>query len=99
LAFQHGELILYERRDGVMREITAIITRDELGILNELGDNPQISMKVSVADDSTTGISRGELDTELDFIWIARKQGGERKKVGIARVLNDKVGRLLLAIY
>jgi len=40
LAFQHGELILYERRDGTIREVTAIITRDELVILNELGDNP-----------------------------------------------------------
>jgi len=99
LEFQHGELILYERRDGVLREISAIITRDELVILNELGDNPQGSLVISVADDAATGISRAELDCELDFVWIAKQQGGERKKTGIARVLNEKVGRLRLAIY
>lgn len=99
LAFQHGELILYERRDGTIREVTAIITRDELVILNELGDNPQTSMIISVVDDATNGIARDELDCELDFVWIAKQQGGQRKKTGIARVLNEKVGRLRLAIY
>ena len=99
LDFQHGELILFERRDGTIREISAIITRDELAILNELGDNPQGSMVISVIDDATTGIARAELDCELDFVWIAKQQGGERKKTGIARVLNEKVGRLRLAIY
>lgn len=99
LVFQHGEPFVYLQRGVDPRPITGVVTRDENQIISELGDAVQASAIVSILDDSTLGISRAELDSQKDFVLLAYEQGGEPVKRAIVKVLNDKVGRIRLAIY
>ena len=99
MVFQHGEPFVYLKRGIETRWITGIVTRDENQIIAELGDTVQASAIVCVYDSDATGISRAELDSQLDFFMLAYEQGGTPAKRSIVQVLNDKVGRLRLAVY
>jgi len=99
LLSQHGEPIVYLRGDGQKRRIMAIVTRDEMAILAELGEAIQAAAIVSLTDDPDIGVSRAELDSQLDFFLLADHEGGEPRKRAVTKVLNDKVGRIRLAVY
>lgn len=99
LLSQHGESIVYLVRGVEKRTIDAIVTRDELAILAELGEAIQASAIVSIWDDATLGVSRAEIDAQHDFVMLADHEGGQPRKRAISKVLNDKVGRIRLAVY
>jgi hypothetical protein len=95
---QFGEPVVYYRGDGVQRDISAMITRDPLAIIAELGDTLGVSMIVEVRNDATYGITSSEVDTAVDQIGAPLRTGEAAAVRSIVRVLSDSGAYLRLAL-
>ena len=95
---QFGETITYYRADGVTRSITAIIVRESLAIIQELGGTIGANLIIEVQNSDTLGISSSELDTGGDQIGVALRVGEAASVRSIVRVLSDSGAYLRLAL-
>lgn len=95
---QFGETVVYYRADGVTRNITAIVVRESLAIIAELGDIVGANLIVEVQNSATLGISSSEVDTGGDRISVALRNGETATQRSIVRVLSDSGAYLRLAL-
>jgi hypothetical protein len=95
---QFGEAVTYYPAAGGSRSITAMVLRDELSTVPELGDVQSQSIVVRVLNDSVLGISATEIETGGDEIGVALRLGETAERRAIVRVQADSTGivRLLL---
>lgn len=95
---QFGEPVVYYRGDGVERSINAMVTRDPLTIIAELGDTLGVSIIVEVRNDATYGITSSEVDTAVDQIGVPLRNGEAAIPRSVVRVLSDSGAYLRLAL-
>lgn len=95
---QFGETVVYYRADGVTRTVTAIVQRDPLAIIQELGGTIGASLILEFQNSETLGISSEELDTGGDQVGVALRVGEAASVRSIVRVLSDSGAYLRLAL-
>jgi len=92
---QYGETVGYYNRDGdPVRNILAIVERNELQIISETGEITGQAIVIRVRNDSTYGISSSEVDTGGDEISFPLRVGDTAQRRAIVRVINDSAGLL-----
>ena len=92
LVRQFGESIEYHASGSSGRSVNAIVVRDPIAILSEIGDALTGSMIVRVSNNDTDGISSTTIDTGTDRVEIALIEGGGKEMRSIVRVLSDANG-------
>ncbi len=96
---QFGETVVYfANGNGAGREITAVVVRDPLAIIAEIGEVLSQAMIVRVVNDSTLGISATDIDTGRDRIWVPITADGDPEARSIVRVLSDTNGFLRVLV-
>jgi hypothetical protein len=95
---QFGESVTYYPLAGGSRSVTAMVLRDELSVVPELGDVQSQSIVVRVLNNSTTGISSTEIETGGDEIAVALRLGEASVRRAIVRVQADSTGFLRLLL-
>jgi hypothetical protein len=98
LLMQFGESVIYYPAAGGSRSITAMVLRDELSAIAELGDVQGQAVIVRVLNDSTSGISSSEIETGGDEIAVALRLGEAVARRAIVRVQADSTGLLRLLV-
>ncbi len=98
LLMQFGETVTYYPNSGASRSITAMVLREELATVGELGDVQSQSIVVRVLNDATVGISSTEVETGGDEIGVALRLGEAAKRRAIVRVQADSTGMLRLLL-
>lgn len=94
-----GETVTYYAEGGVSgRSITALVERGIFEVPQETGEQVTASLSIRVYNDSTTGISATEIDTGLDEIGAALRDGAAESRRRIVRVISDANGMLRLLV-
>jgi hypothetical protein len=91
-----AESVIYYNRTGDARCIDAVVIREALAILPEDGDAVTPIFEIHVHNDDTTGISSLELNLGGDSIAFAVREGQERSRRTIVRLLGHDEGMLML---
>lgn len=88
----------HPRAGGVVRCVDFWVQRNQLEIMQEIGDAVSQSLIVRVINDATLGIDATEVDTGGDRFLVALTEGGVPVLRTIVRLLNDTNGftRLLI---
>ena len=92
LVRQFGESIEYHASGSSGRSVNAIVVRDPIAILSEIGDALTGSMIVRVSNNDTDGISSTTIDTGTDRVALPLVVGGDSEMRSIVRVLSDSNG-------
>lgn len=92
LVRQFGETIEYYGSGSSGRSISAIVVRDPIAILAEIGEALTGAMIVRVSDSNTDGISATTIDTGTDRVEIALIADGDKEMRSIVRVLSVSNG-------
>lgn len=98
LLYQFGESVTYYPLAGGSRSVTALVLRDELSVVAELGDVQSQSIVVRVLNDSTLGIASTEIETGGDEIAVALRLGEAATRRAIVRVQADSTGFLRILL-
>lgn len=89
---QFGELIGYLESGNPCRDIYAIVERNQVAIMAEVGEVLTQSIIVRVANDDTAGILATKLDTGRDKVTVALKEGDEPSLRSIVSRLSSANG-------
>jgi len=92
-----GEEVVYGQADGTSRTIRAAVKR---GVVQPVDDTEGVRpyVEITVEDDAITGISLDELETSTDTLALARRPGGSRETMAVARILRSANGILVLEV-
>lgn len=93
-----SELIKYLPSGGGQREILAVVTREQPEKLGGAPHGRTPKVTISVANDSTTGISSSEINTGADKVELALRIGQTVQQRRIANILSQDHGFLELEI-
>lgn len=93
-----GEDIKYLPAGGGQREIVAIVDRGQPAPLDGAPHGHSPLLTISVANDSTTGISSSEIDTGGDKVELAVRIGETVQQRRITKVLSQDAGMMKLEI-
>ena len=95
LVRQFGEPIVYYASGSSGRPVNAIVVRDPVAILAEIGEVLVQAMIIRVSNStSTDGIDANSIDTGTDRVEVALIADGEKNLRSIVRVLSDSNGFL-----
>lgn len=90
---QFGETIGYIKGGiGPQRSIEAIVVRDPVAVMQEVGEVITNAIIVRVANNNTTGIAATSLDSGRDKIYVALIADGEPSLRSIVKQLSDVNG-------
>lgn len=93
---EFGEAVTYYTRDGNARTISVVVVREALDMLPEAGDVTSTLFQVYVANDSTVGITRDEIDRGGDYIEFPIGNGKEPTRRSIIRILEEDDAMMVL---
>lgn len=93
---EFGEAVTYYTRDGDARDISVVVVREALDMLPEAGDVTSTLFQVYVANDSTVGITRDEIDRGGDYIEFPIGNGKEPTRRSIIRILEEDDAMMVL---
>ncbi len=91
-----AEPVVYYKKTGKARPISAVVVRDALAILPEDGDTVTPVFEIHVANDILEGISSEELNLGGDMIAFAVRVGQAVERREIIRLLGHDEGMLYL---
>jgi len=94
LVRQFGETIEYYPSGSQGRSVSAIVVRDPVAILAEIGEVLTQALIIRVANNATDGIDATRIDTGTDRVEVALIADGEKEMRSIVRVLSDANGFL-----
>jgi len=95
----HGETVTYVPSGGEERSITAVVRRLPAGSVPPTGAYAGPTITVTVANDSTSGISHTELNLGLDNIKVSKRPGLTAESRPIAAVLMANAIMLQLEVH
>ena len=95
-ASDFAEPVVYYKKTGKARAISAVVVRDALAILPEDGDTVTPVFEIHVANDIVKGISSEELNLGGDMIQFAPRVGQAVERREIVRLLGHDEGMLYL---
>ena len=93
---EFGESIVYYKRNGRTRPISAVVIREALGILPEDGDVVYPMFEIHVANDPSEGIASDELNLGGDQLEFPDRVGQTPKRHSILKLLSHDEGMLVL---
>lgn len=93
-----GETVTYYPKAGGSRQITAIVSRERPAELEGAPHGRAPRLSVSVANDSTTGISSDEIDTGGDEINLSVRIGETAQRRRITKILSQDAGMMKLEL-
>ena len=91
-----AEPVVYYKKTGKARPISAVVVRDALAILPEDGDTVTPVFEIHVANDIVEGISSEELNLGGDMIAFAVRVGQAVERREIIRLLGHDEGMIHL---
>ena len=91
-----AEPVVYYKKTGKARPISAVVVRDALAILPEDGDTVTPVFEIHVANDIVEGISSEELNLGGDMIAFAVRVGQAVERREVIRLLGHDEGMILL---
>jgi hypothetical protein len=91
-----AEVVTYYKRNGVSREVDAVIIRDGFAQLGEDPDNVIPMFEVHVGNTQQRGITSEELDRGGDQLAFPVKVGEKPTKRSIVRLVSHDEGMLIL---
>jgi hypothetical protein len=91
-----AESIVYYKRNGRSRKISAVVIREALSILPEDGDVVYPMFEIHVANDLTEGIESKELNLGGDQLEFPDRVGQPPKRHSILKLLSHDEGMLVL---
>jgi len=91
-----AELIVYYKRNGRSRKISAVVVRDDSLQLPEASDLATPRFMVYVANDGSEGIESDELDLGGDQIGLSPRVGEPIERRSIVRLVEHDEGMLVL---
>ena len=91
-----AEPVVYYKKTGKARPISAVVVRDALAILPEDGDTVTPVFEIHVANDIVGGIGSEELNLGGDMIAFAVRVGQAVERREIIRLLGHDKGMLHL---
>ena len=91
---QFGESIEYYASGSSGRSVDAIVVRDPIAILAEIGEALTGAMIVRVSNSNVDGINANTIDTGTDRVEIALTADGDKEMRSVVRVLSDSNGFL-----
>jgi len=92
LVRQFGEAIEYYPSGEPGRTLDAIVVRDPVAILAEIGEVLTQALIIRVSNSETDGIDATSLDTGTDRVEVALTPDGPKQLRSIVRVLSDANG-------
>ena len=94
-----GESVVYRPRAGGTRTITAIVSRNQPGVMAETPNGSLMPENVvAVLNDSTRGIASTEIDTGGDQIDIVPRVGQSAVTKSIVRICDHDAAMLWLEV-
>lgn len=89
-----GETIIYIPKNGLPREITAIVDRNPPEILQQIEGGVSPRLVIQVLNDEKTGISSALFDKGGDKARVALRKGGKVDENGrsLVELLSDVAG-------
>jgi hypothetical protein len=94
LVRQFGESIEYHAGGSSGRSVDAIVVRDPIAILAEIGEALTGAMIIRVSNSNIDGINSTNIDTGTDRVEVALIADGPKELRSIVRVLSDSNGFL-----
>jgi hypothetical protein len=91
-----GETVTYRPAHGRPRSIRAIVDRDAPSMFGDVGVTPTI--RVTVANDSATGISSRNVRTGSDQIDVSERSGEAAVSRKITRIVSHDEGMMVLEV-
>lgn len=91
-----AESVVYYKRNGLSRTISAVVVREAFAINPEDGDTITPVFEVHVANDSTDGISSDEINIGGDMLAFAVRVGKAVERRSIVRLMQHDEGMLVL---
>lgn len=95
----HGETVTYYfdgAVPGVARQ--AVVVRDPLTIMAELGQQAGPAVIVKFIDDATDGIQFSDVNVESDLVEVALERGGTPSRRQVTQILSNEAGWVRLAV-
>ena len=94
-----GEGVVYYPTGGTPRAIKAIIDRGGIDGLSPMSQGNSGRVTAIVANNSTTGISAAELDTNKDNLLLSfERYGAAKKQRRITRIISQDAGMIMVEI-
>ena len=89
---QFGEPVTYYPADGVPRSLMAIVERQALEVIGEIGDQVGEAIIVRILNDQSEGVLATKVDAGGDEIALSSEVGARKARRAVVRIMSDANG-------